>query len=435
MERSIDQDGRVKTLTLGPNVAAYGDLSQVFGYDNVSRLVAANLAAGQTQSYTYDANGNRSNATIGAGSTTYTYPSGSHKLGSLSGTTTRSFSYDNTGSVTSTAGVAYAYDGRGRLKQAGTTTYLLNALGQRVKKSSGSDVFFAYDGAGHLIGEYDSSGAVTQETIWLNNTPVAVIKPKTTSGFDIFYIWADHLGTPRLISDAMNEIRWEWAHSDPFGNNLPNENPGGIGNFTYNLRSPGQYYDVETGNHYNYFRDYDPKLGRFIQSDPIGLRGGVNTYGYVGGNPLSFSDAFGLFATCDRNGDAVSIKIPITFSGDGANPETVQNMINAIQNNWSGPDFSVTVTNGPENQVRVDTGNGRSEVTGGNRGIWGGDNDPWVAGHEAGHLMNLPDLYTDIGGVSFANPGAEGRSVMAAFGAAVTDEDRALARNACGCPK
>jgi RHS repeat-associated protein len=303
MARTFDLDGRIDSVTVGPSTGTYADLSQVFGYDNLNRMTTANLAAGQTQSFTYDANSNRTNATINAASTTYTYPSTNHKLSSLTGAATRSFTYDNAGNVTASESITYVYDGRGRMKQAGTVTYLVNGLGQRVKKSSGSDTFFAYDEAGHLIGEYDGTGAAIQETLWLGDTPVAVIKPKT-GGFDVFYIWSDNLGTPRQITDTSNVSRWEWAGSDPFGNNAPNENPASAGVFAYNLRFPGQYFDVETGKHYNYFRDYDPTIGHYFESDPIGLVAGANTYAYVNSDPLVLTDSLGLMtdqACCERS--------------------------------------------------------------------------------------------------------------------------------------
>jgi len=120
----------------------------------------------------------------------------------------------------------------------------------------------------------------------------------------IYYIHPDHLGTPRAIttSDTTNTKVWEWSNSDPFGANLPNEDPANTGTaFKYNLRFPGQYFDSETNTNYNYYRDYDPSTGRYVQSDPIGLRGGINTFGYVGGSPLSSMDPLGLFTSSEHN--------------------------------------------------------------------------------------------------------------------------------------
>jgi RHS repeat-associated protein len=87
---------------------------------------------------------------------------------------------------------------------------------------------------------------------------------------------------------------WRWDNTDPFGANIPNENPNGAGQFSFNLRFLGQYFDRETNTHYNINRDYDPATGRYVKSDPIGLRGGINTYTYVNGNPLSKVDPLGL---------------------------------------------------------------------------------------------------------------------------------------------
>ena len=105
----------------------------------------------------------------------------------------------------------------------------------------------------------------------------------------------DHLNTPRVITNQASQVVWRWDHTEPFGADPANSNPSGLGAFEFNLRLPGQYFDKETNLHYNYFRDYDPAIGRYIQSDPIGLRAGVNTYAYVKGNPLVYADPYGLW--------------------------------------------------------------------------------------------------------------------------------------------
>ena len=124
----------------------------------------------------------------------------------------------------------------------------------------------------------------------------------------MYFIHPDHLGTPRLITDSQQNTVWRWDNQEPFGNNPPNEDPNNSGtSFVFNPRFPGQYFDRETNLNYNYYRDYDPGMGRYIQSDPIGLSGGINTYTYVGGNPVSYIDPLGLDKTIWSPGPGRSI--------------------------------------------------------------------------------------------------------------------------------
>ncbi len=271
--------------------------NQTFGYDDQDRLISY-LPTNSSQSYSYDANGNRTGQTIGGNSYTQTVDPASNRQTASTGPTPATNSYDAAGNQTGDGSTTYNYSDRGRLasvtKNGTTTNYLYNGLGQRVVKSGSNvptgAVRYVYDEAGHLIGEYDQSGNAIQETVYLGDTPVVTIKNATP-----YYIYADQIDTPRVITDTNNLMVWRWDQTDPFGATLPDENPTSLGAFTYNLRFPGQVYDQETGKHYNANRDYDPAGGRYIQSDPIGLNGGQwSTYSYVGGNPVSRNDPTGL---------------------------------------------------------------------------------------------------------------------------------------------
>jgi RHS repeat-associated protein len=315
IQRDVVWDNASRVTNLKDLLTPAQANNQGFGYDALDRLTTTKLGTSTTASQilAYDAIGNRTSATINGIIATYNLPTNSHKLTSTTGgTNPRAFTYDAMGNLTFDGKYTNTYLNNGRLNKVvwtvGTTTntatYDLNALGQRVRKVTPSSVVgtrrFMYDEAGRLAGEYDAAGKLVQETIWLGDVPVATLRPKSGStttpiAVDVFYVHADHLGTPRVITrPSDNKIVWKWDSAEAFGNSLPNENPSALGNFKYNLRMPGQVWDQETGTFYNYFRDYDPSLGRYVQSDPIGLRGGINTFAYVKGSPLRFVDPRGL---------------------------------------------------------------------------------------------------------------------------------------------
>jgi len=122
---------------------------------------------------------------------------------------------------------------------------------------------------------------------------VRIVKPGPPSDpAQVFYYHNDHLGTPTRMTDDGGSVVWE-ADYEPFGQTMLS-----MMAVTSNLRFPGQYFDAETGLHYNYFRNYDPSIARYAESDPIGLAAGQNTYSYVLGNPLRYVDPLGLETTC-----------------------------------------------------------------------------------------------------------------------------------------
>jgi len=313
--RSFDTDGKISQIaTTGigvTNTYGYDDALRItgitdtgtaanswtYGYDLLDRITSGSKT-GTTRGWTYDANGNRKTET-GSAASTYTISGTTNRVSSITGALARTYSYDTAGDVLTYSTITATYNNRGRMatlkKGSVTETLVYNALGQLVKTSGGAmgAELFMYDESGHLIGEYSSTGTLVQETLWLGDIPIATIRPNG-SNVNIFYVHTDHLNTPRRVSRGSdNKLEWTWL-SDPFGTDAANTNPAGLGAFAYNLRFAGQIADSQAGLNQNYFRDYDPAVGRYVEADPVGLYGSQNLYAYTGGNPLSFRDPLGL---------------------------------------------------------------------------------------------------------------------------------------------
>ena len=274
-----------------------------YGYDGLNRLVQTQDGPTGTpiETYAYDTTGNRTSLTNAGIAIAYTYGPSSHRLEQV-GNIARL--YDAAGNTTKIGGNArqFVYDNSGRMTQvksggAATRQYEYNAKGEQVRAYLDADSdYFTYDEAGRLLGEYGSDGSPKQQLLWFGDLPVGVLQGAGSSQ-QLHYIEPDHLGTPRAIIDGSRNVAiWEWKLTgEAFGATPPNQDPDGDGNtFTFDLRFPGQRYDQATGLNYNYFRDYDPSTGRYAESDPIGLDGGVSTYGYVGASPLMWKDTYGL---------------------------------------------------------------------------------------------------------------------------------------------
>jgi RHS repeat-associated protein len=148
---------------------------------------------------------------------------------------------------------------------------------------------FYYDINNNLISETDGDGNPQRDYIYLGSQPVAMIVYGAQGG--TYYFINDHLGTPQQLVDDSWTVVWQAAYL-PYG-----EAQVLIETVVNNLRFPGQYYDEETGLHYNWNRYYDPGTGRYITPDPIGLAGGLNLFAYVGGDPVNWIDPMGLHET------------------------------------------------------------------------------------------------------------------------------------------
>ena len=279
-----------------------------FGYDGENQLSSV-TRNGNIITYNYDGDGNRTSLTASNGDNQqtglplqwetlpdepYTPHSGlltaSHSVNGAN----HPLIYNGWGHAVSDTHSGrtreYEFNGNDQLMQITVdgvvTKYSYNASGQRVWKQTGSDVWhYIYDvGSEKLLAEYHN-GQLEKEYIYFNGQLLALRKNGQN-----YFVYRDHLGRPLFVKRSDNTIVWQASNTE-FGREVTYKDPA-FGDL--NIGFPGQYYDAESGLWYNWHRYYDPELGRYISSDPIGYDGGINTYTYALNNPISIVDLEGL---------------------------------------------------------------------------------------------------------------------------------------------
>lgn len=264
----------------------------LYQHDELSQLQRVINNGHITEEYIYDANGNRKPGAQSLEVWDY------NENDELTRKTDETLTYDRNGNLAELRreGMAtqFSFDLDNRLQEVRDqdnkilATYYYSPFGHRLWKDvNGTKTYFVYSDEG-LIGEFNGDGKEVRAygfrpgSTW-GTDPVFM----RTAGKYYFYI-NNHLGAPVELVDTSGQIKWSATYSAFGGADVSSSD------IINNLRLPGQYYDVETGLHYNYERYYDPKAGRFISPDPLGLNEGANLYAYVDNNPLRLIDPFGL---------------------------------------------------------------------------------------------------------------------------------------------
>jgi RHS repeat-associated protein len=276
--------------------------TQTFGYDVLNRLSSATGGYG-TLGYGYDPVGNITTQTTAGVTRTYKYGANTNRLAEIDdGVIRQKIGTTAAGSIKTFKPAIGAvkkllYNKANRLttvkgKPGVVGRYSYDAFGQRLIKTAARTTLFAYDPSGQLLEE--TTGGAATDYIYLNGRPIAALTPSSGA---VAFLLADRLGTPQRAVDSTQSTVWS-ANYQPFGVATI------AASTTQNLRFPGQYADAESGLNQNGFRDYAPGLGRYLESDPIGLAGGLSSYAYVEGNPVSNIDPSGLYC---RSAGAVTV--------------------------------------------------------------------------------------------------------------------------------
>jgi RHS repeat-associated protein len=304
-----DEADRIEVLT---NYRK-GTLSQTLTYDIMSRLEGF-VSGVASEAYDHDENGNRIWRQTSAGITNYVISAQSNKLDQLTGPGAVSYSHTAAGNrsaaVATASNAVYGYDPLNRLssvtKDGQSTLYHLNGLNQRTYKDTPSGgTRFVYDADHTLLADFRSDVGYS-DYIYLQGELVGIARA-TIAPASLYFVHGDQLGRPERVSNGSQGVVWS-ARNFPFDRVVePNNTMSGM-----HIGFPGQYFDDETGHWYNVHRNYDAATGRYLESDPIGLFGGINTYAYAGGNPVSYVDPLGLEGVGPWNNGEITLSSPKT---------------------------------------------------------------------------------------------------------------------------